>query len=578
MATNQELARIVNKIRAGDSSAFSDLYDATYKSVFYHAQTILKNNEDVEDAVQEAYEQAYMNLDRLKSPEAVASWLNQIVSNISLNKVRGSKSRKETFSLDDEDFTFEPVALDADTPDRVLDQKGTEEIIGSFINALPYEQKTTVILYYYDDMSVGDIAKAMGCSAGTVKSRLNYARKSIEKAVREEEKRGVKLYSAMSPALLAAAIDRLANTSHVPASAGSVARSLAAEYGYDAGRWSLSSASRTVSASASAAAGAPAAAEAEAASATKPTVEATTAGAKAKSAVLLRILAVIAAVGIGLAVYFSYAPDPDAEETVPEEEVVYNVEIEEPEEVVPEEEQEEEEEPEIETPEDVISEEEAENELNPEADENAENEMAATPEEKTYYTGDLLDFGSYEQDGNLANGFEPITWQVLDIQDNKALLMSRYGLEAMTFSEATWENSSLRKWLNSTFLIFSFSENERSVILETEINNEASLVGVTAFGYGPNTKDKVFILSYADVFKGNYFDDDDARICMPTDYVIGEKISIDNVRGSSFWWIRRGRVSNAGTYDNGLNTAYFDKTNIMVRPCIWVDLDSELFK
>ena len=44
MATNQELARIVNKIRAGDFSAFSDLYDATYKSVFYHAQTILKNN------------------------------------------------------------------------------------------------------------------------------------------------------------------------------------------------------------------------------------------------------------------------------------------------------------------------------------------------------------------------------------------------------------------------------------------------------------------------------------------------------------------------------------------------------
>ncbi|MBQ1290362.1 MAG: RNA polymerase sigma factor, partial [Lachnospiraceae bacterium] len=191
MATNQELARIVNKIRDGDSSAFSDLYDATYKSVFYHAQTILKNNEDVEDAVQEAYEQAYMNLDRLKSPEAVASWLNQIVSNICLNKVRGSKSRTETFSLDDEDFTFEPVALDADTPDRVLDQKGTEEIIGSFINALPYEQKTTVILYYYDDMSVGDIAKAMGCSTGTVKSRLNYALKSIEKAVREEEKRGV---------------------------------------------------------------------------------------------------------------------------------------------------------------------------------------------------------------------------------------------------------------------------------------------------------------------------------------------------------------------------------------------------
>ena len=577
MATNQELARIVNKIRGGDSSAFSDLYEATYKSVFYHAQTILKNNEDVEDAVQEAYEQAYMNLDRLKSPEAVASWLNQIVSNISLNKVRGSKSRKETFSLDDEDFTFEPVALDADTPDRVLDQKGTEEIIGSFINALPYEQKTTVILYYYDDMSVGDIAKAMGCSAGTVKSRLNYARKSIEKAVREEEKRGVKLYSAMSPALLAAAIDRLANTSHVPASAGSVARSLAAEYGYDAGRWSLSSASRTVSASASAAAGAPAAAEAEAAAAAKPTVEATAAGAKAKSAVFLRILAVIAAVGIGLAVYFSYAPDPDAEETVPEEQVVYDVEIEEPEEVVPEEEQEEEEEPEIETPEDVITEEEAENELNPETDENAENEMAATQEEKVYYPGDLLDFGHYEQDNDLTDGFEPITWQVLDVQDGKAFLVSLYALDAVSYSSYTnnyyWELSPMRNFLNDDFLLGAFTKEERRAILLTKIDNtKAQNENTMIKSNGPDTEDKIFLMSYTEAEK--YFPDNDSRVCMPTEYAISRGVVPDQVRGSCMWRLRTGgsvkTTGEMGTYST-------QPRSVTLRPCMWVDLSAKPF-
>ena len=601
MATNQELARIVNKIRGGDSSAFSDLYDATYKSVFYHAQTILKNNEDVEDAVQEAYEQAYMNLDRLKSPEAVSSWLNQIVSNISLNKVRGSKSRKETFSLDDEDFTFEPVALDADTPDRVLDQKGTEEIIGSFINALPYEQKTTVILYYYDDMSVGDIAKAMGCSAGTVKSRLNYARKSIEKAVREEEKRGVKLYSAMSPALLAAAIDRLANTSHVPASAGSVARSLAAEYGYDAGRWSLSSTSRTVSASASAAAGAPAAAEAEAAAAAKPTVEATAAGAKAKSAVFLRILAVIAAVGIGLAVYFSYAPDPDAEETTPEEQVVYDVQIEEP--VQPEEEEEEpeEEEPEVEepeeeeeepeeVPEDIITEEEVENELNPEVDENAENELAFVPEPKTYYPGDLLDFGHYEQDGNLANGFEPISWQVLEIQDNKAFLISQYALDMKPRGTYTWEKCSLRNWLNSTFITFAFSKSEQQAIFETEVDNSQTEITIAGSDYitrinsatpGPNTWDTVYLLSAGEAQK--YYSSDDDRICIPTDFAVAQGALQDSVRGSCQWWLRTNtgtvgafQVSTAGSISS-LSTIV-NAESIAIRPCMWVDLDSDFFK
>ena len=583
MATNQELARIVNKIRGGDSSAFSDLYDATYKSVFYHAQTILKNNEDVEDAVQEAYEQAYMNLDRLKSPEAVASWLNQIVSNISLNKIRGSKSRKETFSLDDEDFTFEPVALDADTPDRVLDQKGTEEIIGSFINALSYEQKTTVILYYYDDMSVGDIAKAMGCSAGTVKSRLNYARKSIEKAVLEEEKRGVKLYSAMSPALLAAAIDRLANTSHVPASAGSVARSLAAEYGYDAGRWSLSSASRTVSASASVAASAPVAAEAEAAAAVKPTVEATAAGTKAKSAVFLRILAVIAAVGIGLAVYFSYAPDPDAEETVPEEEVVYNVEIEEPEEVVPEEM--EEEDPEIETPEDVVTEEETENDLNPEADETAENEISAMPEEKTYYPGDLVDFGRYWQDDvALHTGKTPITWKVLDIQDNRALLISVYGLSVSPYNysfSSIWENCYLREWLNGYFFRNAFRANEMSAVLKTTIDNGPDQNSpYFSIGNGPETEDKVFLLSYAEAVK--YFPTDDDRICMPSDRVASNGALVDQARGSCNWWLRTIANTTSACYISTSGSTdkyqYTTAQDIAVRPCIWVDLDADVFK
>ena len=529
--------------------------------------------------------QAYMNLDRLKSPEAVSSWLNQIVSNISLNKVRGSKSRKETFSLDDEDFTFEPVALDADTPDRVLDQKGTEEIIGSFINALPYEQKTTVILYYYDDMSVGDIAKAMGCSAGTVKSRLNYARKSIEKAVREEEKRGVKLYSAMSPALLAAAIDRLANTSHVPASAGSVARSLAAEYGYDAGRWSLSSASRTASASASAAAGAPAAAEAEAADAAKPTVEATSAGAKAKSAVFLRILAVIAAIGIGLAVYFSYAPDPNAEETVPEEEVVYNVEIEEPEEVIPEEEQEEEEEPEIETPEDVITEEESENELNPEADENPENETAAMPETKTYYPGDLVDFGTYWQGDKALKGEKtPLTWKILDIQDNHALLISVYGLNTIPYNfsfSSIWENCYPREWLNGPFFTSAFRMREMSAILTTTVDNGPDQNSpYFSIGNGPETRDKVFLLSYAEAVK--YFPTDDDRICMPTDRAVSNGALVDQARGSCNWWLRTIANSTSACYISTTGSTdkyqYTTAQDIAVRPCIWVDLDADVFK
>jgi len=599
MAQYQEIANIVTRILNGDNDAFSELYEATYKSVFYHAQTLLKNNEDVEDAVSEAYLRAYQNLSKLKNPATFPAWINQIVTNYAMNHLRDDHFRGSQ-SLDDEDFFYEPAAPDSETPDLVLDQKGTEEIIGRMINTLPKEQRMTVILYYYDELSVADIAKTMECSAGTVKSRLNYARKAIEKAVREEEKRGVKLYSAISPALLAAAIKRLADNSNpAVSSVGNVARSLAAEYGYDAGRWSLSSASKAVSAPASAATASSAATAAgsDAAAAAKPTVEATTVGAKVKSATLLRILAIVAAVGIGMAVYFSYAPDPDAEETTPEEQVVYDVQVEEPEQEdkeeepeieEPEEEEEPKEEEPEETPEDIITEEEEENQLNPEADESGENELAFAPEPKTYYPGDLIDFGHYEQDGNLANGFEPITWQVLDIQDNCALLVSQYALDSMPYDGYYWENCSLREWLNNRFYLFAFSKAEQQAILKTEVDNSKAqqgkmgaidVAGNSFTNSGPNTLDKVFLLSY--VQANQYFPSADDLICMPTDFAVAQGAVKDVDRGSCQWWLRtRESNTDAGivTTAGGIRSKQNMMKGMAVRPCIWVDLDSEIFR
>ena len=208
--TNAQMAVLVSKILNGDSEAFSALYRATYKSAYFHAKTVLKNEQDVEDVLQEAYTTVYTRLDTLDNPEAVAAWINQIVTFTSLHKLRGSKNQA-SFSLDDEDFYYEPVACDGDRPDKLVEVWGTEEILSGIIEQLPEAQRLTVIMFYYDDMRVADIAKVMGCSENTVKSRLNYARKNIEAAVREEEKRGVKLYS-VSPALLVAALRRLVNT------------------------------------------------------------------------------------------------------------------------------------------------------------------------------------------------------------------------------------------------------------------------------------------------------------------------------------------------------------------------------
>ena len=216
MYTNERTAMLVNQTLAGDSSAFEELYQATYKGVFFHAQKILKNEQDVEDVVSETYIRAYEQLAKLQDPAQFQAWVNRIATNFSLNMVRDDRYRNAQ-SLDDEEFYYEPVASDDDTPSMVLDRKGTEEIVGGMIEALPEVQRTTVIMYYYDEMNVSAIAGAMGCSEGTVKSRLNYARKNLERAVLAEEKRGVKLYS-VSPTLVFSAIGLLIKSVDVPPS------------------------------------------------------------------------------------------------------------------------------------------------------------------------------------------------------------------------------------------------------------------------------------------------------------------------------------------------------------------------
>ena len=231
MKNSKSLALLVEEILDGHTEAFEELYRQTCRAVFFHARKILKNEQDVEDAVSEAYLRAYENLSRLQEPEAVQAWLCRIVANIALNMLRDDRSR-DAPSFDDEEFFLEPVAPESETPELVLDQKGTEELIAAMIDALPEVQRTAVMLYYYDEMSVAQIASVMDCSEGTVKSRLNYARRHLEEAVLAEEKCGVRLYS-VSPALLLASIRRLISAEALsPASYWSVARTLADGCGY----------------------------------------------------------------------------------------------------------------------------------------------------------------------------------------------------------------------------------------------------------------------------------------------------------------------------------------------------------
>lgn len=196
---------------------------------------------------------------------------------------------------------------------------------------------------------------------------------------------------------------------------------------------------------------------------------------------------------------------------------------------------------------------------------------------------DIVSFGHYEQDGNRSNGAEAIEWLVLDVQEDRALLLSRYALDSQPYNSAygktTWEACTLRSWLNSTFFDAAFTAEEKASILVTEVDNGASQNNSEWHTKGcNNTEDMVFLLSYNDTDR--YFDDRDARICTPTNYAVSmgadTRTLDDGVTDAAWWWLRSpGENETQASFVNFDGTRYTNAVGngyLSVRPAIWVEI------
>lgn len=190
--------------------------------------------------------------------------------------------------------------------------------------------------------------------------------------------------------------------------------------------------------------------------------------------------------------------------------------------------------------------------------------------------GDIIFFGSYEQDNNTENGMEPVEWYVLDKTDEEATLLSVYLLDEQTYHEKdddiTWENCTLRSWLNGEFYNTAFSEEEQAVIVNTNVVNEDN----PYFGTegGNDTVDKVWLLSFGEIERYFHTDSDvydNSIFAYPTAYAEAEGLwEVDD-----WWWLRSpgcygyGAAYVSGSYVSGFGE-YVDFSGIGVRPAIKV--------
>lgn len=197
---------------------------------------------------------------------------------------------------------------------------------------------------------------------------------------------------------------------------------------------------------------------------------------------------------------------------------------------------------------------------------------------------DILAFGSYEQDGLRSNGAEPIEWKVLDVQEDKALLLSCRALDSVPYHDSygtvTWETSSLRTWLNDSFLNTAFTAEERERILTGEIDNGVSQGNREWHtSGGNNTEDTVFLLSYAETER--YFDSPEDRICTPTSYAVNQgadtRLLDDGVTEAGWWWLRSpGQTGTQASFVNFDGTRYTNSVGneyLSVRPALWIRLE-----
>ena len=200
----ENIQDLVARVISGDMQAFEAIYQATYRQVYYTCLSFLKNEQNTLDMMQETYITALTHLQQLDEPERIAAWLNRIA----VNKCKDFLTKKMPVLMDDESIIDQPVLEENDNflPESyVLNAEKRKIILTIMQEELTAIQYQTILLYYFDGMSVPEIAACMECPEGTVKYRLSAARGKIKQGVQDyENTSGIKLYSSGSVALLTA--------------------------------------------------------------------------------------------------------------------------------------------------------------------------------------------------------------------------------------------------------------------------------------------------------------------------------------------------------------------------------------
>ncbi|HSB70923.1 MAG TPA: sigma-70 family RNA polymerase sigma factor [Candidatus Methylomirabilis sp.] len=177
---------LVELAKRGDRESFGTLVRRHQDRAFNLAYQMVRNREDALDVAQEAFAKAFASLQHFKGDASFATWLHRIVVNLAIDSLRRKQRGGET-SYDDTRAAPEEQEVEPSSPDNpaeVLEAKQVRKLLARGIAGLPPAQRAVLVLREIEGMTYEEISRSVGCTLGTVMSRLFYARRRLRQALR----------------------------------------------------------------------------------------------------------------------------------------------------------------------------------------------------------------------------------------------------------------------------------------------------------------------------------------------------------------------------------------------------------
>jgi RNA polymerase sigma-70 factor (ECF subfamily) len=180
---NQEETEMISRCQQGDPEALREIFDRYHKKVYRIAYGVVRQREEALDIVQEVFIKLFRSIKNFKGRSHFYTYLYRMVMNTAIDHAR--KTGKQFISSLNEEGSFQPSDEVEKGPERILLHKEAEEKLKWAMEKLPAEQKAALIFRAVENLSYQEMAEAMGCSIGTVMSRLHYGRKKMQELLKD---------------------------------------------------------------------------------------------------------------------------------------------------------------------------------------------------------------------------------------------------------------------------------------------------------------------------------------------------------------------------------------------------------